>query len=60
VDFSAYPFVRDWSTLPAPGQAANFDGTKTQYLDEFVSGLWKTLVQTEHPDLGSVYVYFQP
>jgi hypothetical protein len=59
-DFSRIPFVRDWSIEPVPGQAATFQGGKTQYLSQFVSGLWKTLVETEHPDLGSVYLYFQP
>ncbi len=59
-DFSVVPFVQGWSSTPDTGTAAAFDGSKTQYLSDFVLGLWKSLVQAENPDLGSVYVYFQP
>lgn len=59
-DFSAFPFVKGLSATPERGKSNDFDGSKTQYLSELVAGLWKTLVQTEHPQLGSVYIYFEP
>jgi hypothetical protein len=60
IKFSNHPFVQQWSATPVARAAGKFDGGKTQYLNEFVTGLWKSLVQVEHPDLGSIYIYFQP
>lgn len=59
-DFSDFPFVEEWNGIPERGRSQQFDGSKTQYLSEFFDGLWKTLVQTAHPELGSVYIYFEP
>jgi hypothetical protein len=59
VDFSMFQFVHEWDAIPIAGSAATFDGGKTQYLSEFIAGLWKSLVQVERPDLGAIYVYFQ-
>jgi hypothetical protein len=58
-NFNNTTFVKDWSTTPEPGKAANFDGSKTQYLSELLTGLWNSVFQGQEMDLGSVYVYFQ-
>lgn len=59
-NFDQTPFIEEWNAIPAAGQAAKFDGGKTQYLSELITGLWQSLLRSEPPDIGSVYIYFQP
>jgi len=60
INFGNAKFVEEWSQTPAPGQPEKFDGGKTQYLSEFIVGLWRSILRISPSDLGSIYIYFQP
>jgi hypothetical protein len=49
-------FVSDWS-VPVSHPVDPFDGSKTQNLREFVMGLWRSMFEHHHPELGAYYIY---
>jgi len=63
-DFELPAFCAAWTMTDADiavyaKNRAAFDGTRTQNLSQFVSGVWAIMLQEYKPSLGTVYVYLQ-